>query len=81
MAHRLRGALAGLALSATVLAGSPAAADEYEPRRAGHPLRVIAYVLHPVGVVLDYAIFRPAHWMGHHEPFATLFGHEVERRR
>ena len=46
----------------------------YEPLRAGHPLRIIAYALHPVGVILDYAIFRPAYWIGSHEPIRTLVG-------
>jgi hypothetical protein len=27
-------------------------------------------------VILDLLIFRPAHWVGSHEPLATLFGHE-----
>lgn len=53
-----------------------AAADRYDPQEAGHPVRVAAYVLHPVGVILDLLIFRPAHWVGSHEPLATLFGHE-----
>jgi len=48
----------------------------YEPDRAGHPVRMIAYVLHPVGVILDYVIFRPAYWIGSHEPLRTLFGRE-----
>ena len=60
---------------ALVLQGSPAlAADEYEPSDAGFPLRVIAYVVNPVGVVLDYLILRPAYWLGSHEPFRTVFG-------
>ena len=46
----------------------------YEPLRAGHPLRIVAYVLHPIGVILDYAIFRPAYWLGSHEPIRTLVG-------
>jgi len=57
-------------------AAPPAHADEYEPDRAGNPVRILAYALHPVGVILDYLLFRPAHWVGHHEPFKTLFGHE-----
>ena len=61
---------------AVALAPAAAQADEYERDRAGHPVRILAYVLHPVGVVLDYLIFRPAHWLGHREPFQTLFGHE-----
>jgi len=63
-----------LALGLLAAAG-PAAADEYDSQYAGHPLRVVAYVLHPVGVILDYLIFRPAHWLGNREPMKTLFGH------
>jgi hypothetical protein len=59
---------------------APAAADEYDPQYAGHPLRVIAYVAHPVGVALDLLIFRPAHWIGSYEPIALLFGHEEYTR-
>ncbi|HZO08073.1 MAG TPA: hypothetical protein VFC77_01740 [Myxococcota bacterium] len=46
----------------------------YEPLRAGHPLRIAAYILHPIGVILDYAIMRPAYWIGSHEPIRTLVG-------
>ena len=56
-------------------AAGPAAADDYDPTYAGHPLRIIAYVLHPVGVLFDYLIFRPAHWIGSKEPMKTIFGH------
>jgi len=53
-----------------------ASADDYDASMAGHPLRIIAYILHPVGVVLDYLIMRPAHWLASHEPIQTLVGHE-----
>ncbi len=56
------------------LAG-PAAAEEYNSDRAGHPVRIIAYFVHPVGVFFDYAVLRPCHWVGSHEPFSTIFGH------
>ena len=46
----------------------------YELLRAGHPLRIVAYALHPVGVILDYLILRPAYWIGSHEPIKTLVG-------
>jgi hypothetical protein len=59
-----------------LLASSGAArADDYDPKRAGHPLRIVAYVLHPIGVAVDYLILRPAHWAGSHEPLRTIFGH------
>ena len=55
--------LASLLLVASLLAATPASAakgDEYDPVKAGHPLRFTAYVLHPVGVILDTLIFHPA---------------------
>ncbi len=67
--------LAGTVGLFLLLATLPAAADEYEEKRTGHPLRIVAYVVHPIGVILDYAFFRPFHWIGSHEPFKTLFGH------
>jgi len=53
-----------------------ALADEYDPQEAGHPLRVAAYLLHPVGVLIDYALMRPAHWLVHQAPLDSIFGHE-----
>lgn len=46
----------------------------YKPEDAGHPLRIAAYVLHPVGVILDRLILRPAAWLGRKEPIKTLVG-------
>jgi hypothetical protein len=69
----------GVTLAALILlSASPALADRYEPTVAGHPLRIVAYILHPVGVMVDYLVLRPMHWIGEQEPFVTLFGHEVE---
>jgi len=50
--------------------------DEYDPTETGNPLRIVAYALHPVGVILDTLIFRPAYWIGGHEPIKTLVGRE-----
>ncbi len=60
------------------LAATSASADEYDARRAGHPLRVAAYVLHPLGVALDWLIFRPAHWVGSQPVLRTVFGHDID---
>jgi len=76
MNRRIRRAAAMLAVATSLLAATPAFADEYDPKSSGHPLRIIAYVVHPVGVIIDTLIFRPAHWIGSFEPFKTLFGHE-----
>lgn len=51
-------------------------ADEYDPQRAGHPVRILAYVVHPVGVILDLLVFRPAHWLGSRPGLDEFFGHE-----
>jgi len=75
----LHRSLAPLALLACMaLAATSASADEYDAHRAGHPLRLVAYALHPVGVALDWLIFRPAHWAGSQPAFAFLFGHDID---
>jgi hypothetical protein len=54
----------------------PAWADPHDSQRSGHPLRITAYVLHPVGVLADTLLFRPAHWLVHRHPSVeSLFGH------
>jgi hypothetical protein len=72
LGRMLRAAVLTLALLA--LAAPGGAADDYDSKEAGHPVRIAAYVLHPVGVILDTLIFRPAYWLGSHEPLRTLFG-------
>lgn len=67
------------AILAAMLLAAPAFAEEdrlanYDSLDAGHPVRIAAYVLHPVGVMLDTLIFKPAYWLGSHEPLKTLFG-------
>ena len=75
---RLRRVLCGGLALAILLgaAASPSLADDYDEKSSGHPLRILAYVLHPVGVAIDYLVLRPAHWLGSREPLKTLFGHE-----
>ncbi len=73
--HLARLCAAGAA-AAILAVASAAPADEYESTRSGHPLRILAYVVHPIGVILDTLIFRPFHWIGSHEPFKTLTGHQ-----
>jgi hypothetical protein len=74
-----RSTAAVLTAIAIALSAAPVAADEYDPQLAAHPMRIVAYALHPVGVVLDLLIFRPAHWIGSYKPLAALFGHEPYR--
>ena len=70
MAKRTTAVALGVAVLCSVISALPARAGttQYNPRRAGHPLRIVAYAMHPVGVALDYLIFRPAWWVGSASP-------------
>ena len=68
-----------IALTIMVTAGTALAADsDFNAQEAGHPLRIIAYAAHPVGVIIEYTLFRPAYWIGNKEPFKTIFGQKAE---
>lgn len=72
----LRRGASGVLFAVLLASSTPALADEYDSTDSGHPVRIVAYALHPVGVLLDYLLLRPAHWIAHREPFSTVFGHE-----
>jgi hypothetical protein len=71
--------MAGI-LTFTAPAGN-AEADEYDPKKAGNPVRISAYILHPVGVLIDYSLMRPCFWVVQREPFSTIFGYEPPYER
>ena len=49
--------------------------DEYDDSQS-YPLRIAAYLLNPVGVGLEYAIFRPFHWLvSYNDTTELIFGH------
>ena len=73
--HRRAVWIVAAVLLVTCLVASPSLAESrYKPSDAGHPVRIAAYVLHPVGVAYDYLILRPAWWVGSYQPFRTIFG-------
>ncbi len=66
-----------LALGTGMIGSSPTAvAAEYDPKEAGHPLKLIAYLVAPVGTLLDYGLMRPAFWLVQKQPFRALFGYD-----
>jgi hypothetical protein len=67
-----------LAAAMVLSSAAPAAADAYDSKRSGHPLRILAYIVHPVGVILDRLIFRPFYWIGSQEPVKTVVGQKDE---
>ena len=68
------GSCAALVIALATAGPAWATEEEYDASDAGNPVRISAYVLHPVGVIYDYLILRPAWWVGSHEPFRTFFG-------
>lgn len=72
--RRIARMAAALGVAVVLSSTGPAAAEDYDSTRSGHPLRVLAYIVHPIGVILDTLIFRPFHWIGSKEPVKTLVG-------
>lgn len=48
--------------------------DEYDDSQS-HPFRVAAYLVHPVGVALEWVIFRPFHYFISMPYVAEATGH------
>jgi len=67
-----------LALSLCLTLGAKpglAAPDEYDDSQS-HPLRVAAYLLHPVGWITEWIVFRPFHFIvSATKPQEAFFGH------
>jgi hypothetical protein len=66
-----------LALLLVLALPGAASADRYRPRRAGHPVRIAAYILHPIGYALDRLIFHPIWQLGQQPALAEIFGVET----
>jgi hypothetical protein len=72
----MRAKIASLAVLATLFVSGTvfAVPDEYDDSQS-HPLRVTAYLIHPVGVGLEWLIFRPFHWIVSRNGADMVFGH------
>jgi hypothetical protein len=67
--------MASALLVASLMIAAPVSADQYDQRKAGNPVRIVAYVIHPIGVVIDTLVVRPSHWLVSRQPLKALFGH------
>jgi len=66
---------AGFLLVFSLTAGQTLARDDYDDSQS-HPLRVLAYMAHPIGVVFETLIFRPFHAVVSATPETEyIFGH------
>lgn len=68
--------LALLLGAAVLLTPSAARANEYDRDDSDYPLRYVAYVVHPVGVLVEYTVLRPIHWLVSQPGLDKIFGHE-----
>lgn len=64
-------ALVGLMMGAP---GVASAHDGYDDSES-HPLRLIAYALHPVGYALEWLVMRPVHFMVSNPQLEKVSGH------
>jgi hypothetical protein len=68
-------AVAALTITLALTAGPAAAVpDEYDDTQS-NPLRIAAYLVYPVGYALEWAIFRPFHYLVSRPALEPVFGH------
>ncbi|HJY79937.1 MAG TPA: hypothetical protein VKK81_02475 [Candidatus Binatia bacterium] len=62
--------LGGLLLAGSVWAGY----DDYDDYTDSHPLRIIAYVFHPIGYTIEWLALRPLHALASQPELQPIFG-------
>lgn len=65
--------LAVMVLATPVLAAQPV--DDYDDSQS-NPFRVVAYLAYPLGYALEWALFRPTHWVVAQPGMVDVFGHD-----
>ena len=76
----MRKALCGLGLGVALMiavVGAPASAeahDAYDDSES-NPLRLVAYLLHPVGFATEWLAMRPIHFLVSQPQLERVFGH------
>ena len=73
--------LALLMGGAFMLSSGTASAHVYDRDDSDHPLRYVAYALHPVGMAVEYAVLRPIHWVVSRPRLSPIFGHYPDHKR
>ena len=65
-----------LLVAALMLIPAGGSAHEYDRDDSDYPVRYVGYVLHPVGVAVEYIVLRPIHWLVSKPHFRIIFGHQ-----
>ena len=71
--HKLMMMAAAMALVG-MMGATPAVADEYDDLQA-HPLRIAAYLVHPIGFAAEWLLTRPFHKIVSQPDLEPVFGH------
>ena len=66
--------LAATAAVVGVMSATPALASEYDDLQS-HPLRIVAYLIHPVGFAAEWLLTRPFHEVVSQPDLEPVFGH------
>jgi hypothetical protein len=68
--------LLGLGLAALLAGGAtPARAHDAYDDSETHPLRVLAYAVHPIGWLIETAVAKPIHFLVSHPQLEPITGH------
>ena len=68
-------ALAMVTMAGRSFAADRFGADEYDDSQS-NPLRIAAYLIHPIGYTLEWLITRPFHEVVAQPDLEPIFGHE-----
>jgi hypothetical protein len=66
--------VAAVALLGSAQLSFAGGADDYDDSQS-HPLRLAAYVIHPIGYTLEWLVTRPFHELIAQPDLAPIFGH------
>lgn len=67
-------AVAAALLGSAPLSFAATGADDYDDSQS-HPLRLAAYIIHPIGFTLEWLVTRPFHELVAQPDLAPVFGH------
>ncbi len=67
-------AVAAVLLGGAQLSFALEGADDYDDSQS-HPLRIAAYLMHPIGYTLEWLVTRPFHELVAQPDLAPVFGH------
>ncbi len=72
---RLWKSMVTVGLGVLLLAGSARAGyDDYDDYTDSHPLRIVAYALHPIGYTIEWLALRPLHAVLSQPELQPIFG-------